>query len=212
MKTKIKFEVSSIVISILLFILGLILYIDFNGVVNFISYVLGTIIIALGIYKLWSYYSKKLNNLELNYDEFGFGLVDVVLGVLIIVLSDAFLTISRFFLGGFILLTGISRFIEALNSDYTKSKFWSLFIMSIIVMALGIIIILDKDIYNIVGLLIMIYSVIEILVCILFRKDINTNLNGVIEAEIVDEKKEDTKKKSTAKKTTTKKKKATKGE
>ena len=84
--------------------------------------------------------------------------------------------------------------------------------MSIIVMALGIIIILDKDIYNIVGLLIMIYSVIEILVCILFRKDINTNLNGVIEAEIVDEKKEDTKKKSTAKKTTTKKKKTTKGE
>lgn len=218
MKTSKKIEISSILVSILLFILGLVLFIDFNGVINFISYVLGTIIIGLGVYKLWSYYSKKLNNMALSYDEFGFGLVDVVLGILIIVLSDAFITISRFFLGGFILLAGINRFIQAISSSYTKGKFWSLLIMSIIVMTLGVVIILDKDIFNIIGLLIMIYSVIEIIECIMFRDTTKESIiTEVIEAEIVEEKeepKEDkkTNNKKSTKKTTSKKKKDTKGE
>ena len=193
-----KIQISSILVSILFFVLGLVLFIDFNGVINFISYVLGTLLIALGVYKLWSYYSKKLNSMMVSYDEFGFGLVDIVLGVLIIVLSEAFLAISRFFLGGFILLTGINRFIQAISSGYSKSKFWTLLIMSIIVMSLGVVIILDKDIFNIIGLFIMIYSVIEIVECIMFREVPNNIIKEeVVEAEIVEEEpKKKTKKKN----------------
>ena len=81
MEFKMKTEKTSIIISILFFLLGLILFIDFNGVINFISYVLGTIIIGLGVYKLWSYYRKKLNNEITDYNEFGFGVVDLILGL-----------------------------------------------------------------------------------------------------------------------------------
>lgn len=192
MEKNIRIEKSSIVLSILFFLLGLILYIDFNKVINFVSYVLGTIIIFLGIYKLWSYYRKKLNGDITNYDEFGFGVVDLILGVLIIVLADAFTTILRFFVGGWVLLAGINRFVQAMSyNELKKNKFISLLVMSIIVIGLGVYIILNKNSLDIIGLLIMIYSIIEIIESIMFRSCLKKveKVNEVIEAEVVEKKK-----------------------
>lgn len=193
----VRFEKSSIIISILFFLLGLILFIDFNKVINFVSYVLGTIIIALGVYKLWSYYRKKLNNDLTDYNEFGFGVVDLILGILIIVLAEAFTTILRFFVGGYILLAGINRFVQTMsNNELKRNKFISLLLMSIIVIGLGVYTILNKNSLDIIGLLIMIYSVIEIIESIMFRtsnkkEEIN---NEVIEVEVVEKKKNSKKK------------------
>lgn len=191
MKKNIRIEKSSIIISILFFLLGLILYIDFNKVINFVSYVLGTIIIGLGVYKLWSYYRKKLNNDLTDYNEFGFGVVDLILGILIIVLADAFTTILRFFVGGWVLLAGINRFVQAMSyNELKKNKFVSLLVMSIIVIGLGVYIILNKNSLDIIGLLIMIYSVIEIIESIMFRTSIKEEpVSEVIEAEVVEKKK-----------------------
>lgn len=192
MEKNVRFEKSSIIISILFFLLGLILFIDFNKVINFVSYVLGTIIIALGVYKLWSYYRKKLNNDLTDYNEFGFGVVDLILGVLIIVLAEAFTTILRFFVGGYILLAGINRFVQTMsNNELKRNKFISLLLMSIIVIGLGVYTILNKNSLDIIGLLIMIYSVIEIIESVMFRtsnkkEEIN---NEVIEVEVVEKKK-----------------------
>lgn len=197
MEKNVRFEKSSIIISILFFLLGLILFIDFNKVINFVSYVLGTIIIALGVYKLWSYYRKKLNNEITDYNEFGFGVVDLILGVLIIVLAEAFTTILRFFVGGYILLAGINRFVQTMsNNELKRNKFISLLIMSIIVIGLGVYTILNKNSLDIIGLLIMIYSIIEIIESIMFRtsnkkEEIN---NEVIEIEVVEKKKNSKKK------------------
>lgn len=192
MEKNVRFEKSSIIISILFFLLGLILFIDFNKVINFVSYVLGTIIIALGVYKLWSYYRKKLNNDLTDYNEFGFGVVDLILGILIIVLAEAFTTILRFFVGGYILLAGINRFVQTMsNNELKRNKFISLLLMSIIVIGLGVYTILNKNSLDIIGLLIMIYSVIEIIESVMFRtsnkkEEIN---NEVIEVEVVEKKK-----------------------
>lgn len=197
MEKNVRFEKSSIIISILFFLLGLILFIDFNKVINFVSYVLGTIIIALGVYKLWSYYRKKLNNEITDYNEFGFGVVDLILGVLIIVLAEAFTTILRFFVGGYILLAGINRFVQTMsNNELKRNKFISLLLMSIIVIGLGVYTILNKNSLDIIGLLIMIYSIIEIIESIMFRtsnkkEEIN---NEVIEIEVVEKKKNSKKK------------------
>lgn len=197
MEKNVRFEKSSIIISILFFLLGLILFIDFNKVINFVSYVLGTIIIALGVYKLWSYYRKKLNNEITDYNEFGFGVVDLILGILIIVLAEAFTTILRFFVGGYILLAGINRFVQTMsNNELKRSKFISLLLMSIIVIGLGVYTILNKNSLDIIGLLIMIYSIIEIIESIMFRtsskkEEIN---NEVIEIEVVEKKKNSKKK------------------
>ena len=197
MEKNVRFEKSSIIISILFFLLGLILFIDFNKVINFVSYVLGTIIIALGVYKLWSYYRKKLNNDLTDYNEFGFGVVDLILGILIIVLAEAFTTILRFFVGGYILLAGINRFVQTMsNNELKRNKFVSLLLMSIIVIGLGVYTILNKNSLDIIGLLIMIYSVIEIIESIMFRtsnkkEEIN---NEVIEVEVVEKKKNSKKK------------------
>lgn len=197
MKKNIRIEKSSIIISILFFLLGLILYIDFNKVINFVSYVLGTIIIGLGVYKLWSYYRKKLNNDLTDYNEFGFGVVDLILGILIIVLADAFTTILRFFVGGWVLLAGINRFVQAMSyNELKKNKFISLLVMSIIVIGLGVYIILNKNALDIIGLLIMIYSVIEIIESIMFRISIKEEqVSEVIEAEVVEKKKRKSSKK-----------------
>ena len=197
MEKNVRFEKSSIIISILFFLFGLILFIDFNKVINFVSYVLGTIIIALGVYKLWSYYRKKLNNEITDYNEFGFGVVDLILGVLIIVLAEAFTTILRFFVGGYILLAGINRFVQTMsNNELKRNKFISLLLMSIIVIGLGVYTILNKNSLDIIGLLIMIYSIIEIIESIMFRtsskkEEIN---NEVIEIEVVEKKKNSKKK------------------
>ena len=199
MEFKMKTEKTSIIISILFFLLGLILFIDFNGVINFISYVLGTIIIGLGVYKLWSYYRKKLNNEITDYNEFGFGVVDLILGILIIVLAEAFLTILRFFIGGWILLSGINRFVQTMTITTNKnSRFYTLLVMSIIIIGLGVFIILNKDAFDLIGLLIMIYAIIDIIESIIFRKNIKLNKDNnleIIEAEIVEEKKNKKKKK-----------------
>ena len=181
-----------IITCILFFLLGWILFIDFNGVINFVSYVLGTIIIGLGVYKLWSYYRKRLNNDLTDYNEFGFGVTDLILGVLIIVLSEAFLTILRFFLGGWILLAGINRFVQSMvDTEKNNGKFYSLLTISIIIIGLGVFILLNKDFFDIVGLLIMIYSVLDIIECIIFKTTMSRKNEQVeiIEAEVVKEKK-----------------------
>lgn len=158
---KVKIEKAPIISSIIFFLAGLLLFINFNGVINFISYALGTIIIALGVFKLWCYYRSKLNNTA-DYNEFGFGLVDVILGILIIVLSEAFTTILRFAVGGWILLAGINRFIQAVTMPEKKARFTSLLIMSIVVIAGGVYVILVKDALNLIGLIMMIYAIIEL--------------------------------------------------
>lgn len=187
MKTKTNIEMKPLFSAIVFFFLGLILYVDFNAVINFVSYVLGTIIIGLGIYNLINYYRKKSNNLPIDYNEFGFGLVDIILGVLIIVLADVFITILRFFVGGWVLLAGINRFVQAISFEEKDSKFAALLVMSLIIIAGGVYIILNKDSLNFIGLIMMIYAIIEIIVCIFYRKASEFNMpDEVIEAEVVE--------------------------
>ena len=70
--------------------------------------------------------------------------------------------------------------------------------MSIIIIGLGVFIILNKDAFDLIGLLIMIYAIIDIIESIIFRKNIKLNKDNnleIIEAEIVEEKKNKKKKK-----------------
>ena len=82
------------------------------------------------------------------------------------------------------------------NNELKRNKFISLLLMSIIVIGLGVYTILNKNSLDIIGLLIMIYSIIEIIESIMFRtsskkEEIN---NEVIEIEVVEKKKNSKKK------------------
>lgn len=182
-----KVEKSSIITSIIFFLIGLVLYIDFNGVINFVSYALGTFIAALGAFKLWGHYRKKLYGEITDYNEFGFGLVDVILGVLIIVLAEAFTTILRLFVGGWVLFAGINRLVQSLSMEEKNSKFVSLLIMALLVVSGGVYIILDKNSLDFIGLIMMIYAVIEIIACVFYKEKVIIAEDDIIEATIVEE-------------------------
>ena len=85
----IKKDSMSLVASILLLILGVILISNPGGVVKFITYILGGVIIIIGIAKIISYLKIKKNMNIQNTNDFIIGIISIIIGIIIIFCSSA---------------------------------------------------------------------------------------------------------------------------
>ena len=160
---------SSLITSIILFIIGGILYKNPEIFITTISKIIGLIILLISIYNFIIVFINKNNNSNMGLKITSATLL-LIIAILFLFYSETVEKAIRIVVGFWIIFSGINRLINALQSNQ-KNKI-SLIIISTILVLIGLYTIIIGDvIISTIGIIIMIYSLIDIIGFILYKKD-----------------------------------------
>lgn len=163
---------SSLISSIIFFILGAILFTNSDKVVSFISIAIGILLAVVGIINLTIYIYQVKKEIPTKKSYIATAVITLILSVIFIFFSDIVEQFIRFIIGAWILLTGITRFINCLAMNTKSRKFLPLLIVSILLMITGVYtIVVSNILLEGIGLIMMIYAAIEIVGYIFYTKD-----------------------------------------
>ena len=187
---------SSLKTSIILLILGLLLIFEAEATIKSISYIIGGILIAIGVLGIINFLRKNSpnnNNLDIIY-----GTVSIILGIIIITNPEAIGSILPIVMGITIIINSAAKLQYAIDLKSNKSDTWkSTMIVSIISVIFGVVLLFNPFkgaviITKIIGIIIFLYAVLDIIstLCIkrnvsIIQKSIEEN---VIDADIIEEK------------------------
>lgn len=159
----------SILESILFAILGIILIVRPEETIKVISYILGACFILVGIYKIIGYIQMKEKNDIYNYHLI-YGIMAIVIGLIAIIYSTTIGTVFRIIIGIWIIYSSVIRATSSLRLKALKSNMWIYtLILSIIMFGCGLYIALNEGtIIMTIGILMLIYAVMDIIENIIF--------------------------------------------
>lgn len=162
---------TDIVISIIFVLFGALLIAKPNETVGAISIILGVVFIAMGVLKLVEYYTSETKEDYL----LTIALIAVIFGVVILFASDAILSLFRIILGIWIIVAGIIDLQTILAWRQVKSPYWTVSLLfSMLMMLAGLIILINQNILlTTMGIIIIIYAILDIIDRVIFMKKIN---------------------------------------
>ena len=177
-------NIMSLIYSIMFFILGAVIYTKPEIIVLFISYVIGGIIILIGAFKcIKNYLDVKKDNTTSSKEMIN-GIIMVVIGLVFILLAGVIEALVRLIIGGWILFSGINRLINSLSLPKKNRVFIIYLIISILLIGIGLYTILESNLaFKAIGIVLMAYSLIEIIGYIFNKKDLNQEKEMIIEAK-----------------------------
>ncbi len=143
------------------FVFGLIIFIDPNAVVKFISYCIGGLLILVGVYKAANYYIQDKRLGVVNRNEMAFGITAIILGIVFIFLASAIELLLRIVVGGYLILMGIGRIAMTFYTTDRTSKFYALIVVGLLLIGGGVYLIAFSNLIGIVGLFMMLYGLID---------------------------------------------------
>lgn len=199
-----RFFKSSMITSIFLFVLGGLLLFKSEGTIVTISYVIGGILISLGVVAIIRYILNgkgKSSELDILY-----GIVTIILGTIIISNPKALASIIPIVLGICIVISSSTKLQYAFELKRDNNSLWIMtMVVSIVSTLCGIILIFNpfqgaKLITQVVGIFIMIYAILDIISTITIKKNVKTFNNAIQrsvkeqstikDAEVIEEKSE----------------------
>lgn len=165
-------DVISLIYSIIFFILGAIIFTKPEVIILFISYVIGGIFAIIGLFKCIKNYLDIKKDNSISSKEMIAGILLIIIGLVFILLAGVIEALVRLVIGGWILFTGINRLINSLTIPNKNKKFVIRLIISILLIGVGLYTILESNLaFKTIGLVLMIYSFLEILGYIFNKKD-----------------------------------------
>ena len=191
-------KITGLISGIVFFILGAVMYTKPDAIVVFTTYIIGGLMIFLGIFKgIKNYLDVKKDN-SVSSNEMVIGIVMVILGLVFIFLSGVIEALVRLVIGGWILFRGINVLVNAFYLNKKTNRFWISIVLSLLLIFGGLYTILEANlVFQTLGIVLMIYAVIEIIDYIFNPKENKVNNNKaiedkkVIEASIVEVKEKD---------------------
>ena len=190
---------SSIISALLLAALGVLLIIKSEETVISISYIVGGALVLLGAIGIIDYIRKLRTELKSELD-LVYATVTIILGVLIIMYPKAIGSIIPFVLGIIIIINSSTKLNYALQLKKQDHNLWkSTLLVSLLTTICGLVLIFNPFqaaslITRIVGIIILIYAILDIVSSLTIRKNINKihnaieeNVNVTNEAEVIDE-------------------------
>ena len=190
-----KFFRSSLITAILLIALGILLICQSEATIITIAYVLGGIIIALGVLaaiKFFQNIKEHKGELDLVY-----GIISVVLGIIIIKNPEAIASIMPMVLGVCIIISSSSKLQYAFELKANNNNLWKTTMsISIISTICGLVLLFNpfKAIAyftKIVGVFIIIYAVLDLISTYTIRRNVKlfqkSIEEGITEAIVVKE-------------------------
>ena len=181
--------------SILFLILGAVMYTNPKEVVIFSTYIFGGLLITIGLFKcVKKYLDVKKDNLTPS-TEMIIGIILMVVGIVCIFLAGVVEAFVRLVIGGWILFSGINRLINTLYITRKDTKFWVSILLSILLIGGGLYTILEVNLaFKAIGIVLMIYAVLEIIGYIFNRKELtvikteNKHKEKIEDAEVIETK------------------------
>ena len=180
-----KIYKSSLLSSIGMCILGLLLIFKAELTVTSISYVVGGVLVALGVVSLLNY-TKSVKEKENNQ-------LDIVYGIVSIVFS-----IIPFALGLLIIITSATKIEYSFQLKNNKNENWkTTLVLSLLEFFCGILLVFNPFksavfVTKVIGIIILVYSVIDLLTTLSIKKTIDNTTkklkDNIKEADIVEEK------------------------
>lgn len=200
-----SFYKSSLLTSGILLLIGFLLLFKSTDTIVALSYILGCILIVLGIIAIINFFRKSsidvFNDLNIIY-----GIVTIVFGTLIISNPTAIATFIPFVVGLGILISSSIKLAYSIELKNDHDELWqSTLIMAAIGAGCGILILFNPfktslAVFKIIGIFIIIYAVLDIIsiyqIKKTFKKSNNNNKQNEkiettpIDAEIINEKEE----------------------
>lgn len=168
---------ASLVISIIFVIIGLFLFIKPDTTINVISYVMGGVLIASGLYSTYKYFKAEgilsMFNFELVY-----GVLVIIAGLFLVFKPNLLGTLFPIILGIWIIINSVTKFQYALvlkkadNEDYLYTV-----LVSLLTFFWGILLLFNPfasalAITQIIGIFIIVYAVLDIIDNFIIRKNI----------------------------------------
>ena len=209
-----RFYKSSIITSIVLLGLGLLLIYQSEKTIISISYVLGAILIAIGTLAIINYILRYNDEIKRELD-IVYGVVSIILGILVISNPQAIASIIPLVIGVGIMISSATKIQYALELKKANNSLWkTTLIVSIITAICGVVLLFNPFagallITRIVGILIVIYSILDIFSTITIKRNVkeihDTIEYKVVDAEIIEEKEHKETKEKKNKKTKKKK-------
>lgn len=193
---------SSIIGSIGLIILGLLLVFQSEATIISISYIIGGILIAIGFLALLRFI-KNTKDEEKNDLDIVYGLVTIILGIIVISNPAAIASIIPFVIGFIIIINSANKLQYSLELKKNNNTLWkSTMALSLITTICGVTLVLNpfkgaEFITKIVGILIITYSVLDIISTVTIKSTVR-KIQEAIEENVTDAKiiEEEPKKKS----------------
>lgn len=185
-----KFFRSSIITSIVLIVLGLLLIFQSEITILSISYILGGILIALGVLAIIKFI-KNTNNLLKSELDIVYGVVTIILGILIIKNPEAIASIIPIILGISIIISSATKLQYAFELRANKNSLWkTTMVISIISTLCGIILLFNPFkgavvFTKIIGIFIVIYAILDIISTTTIKKNV-TIIHNAIDRNITD--------------------------
>ena len=191
---------SSIISSLVLIVLGVLLIVQSEATVITISYVIGGILIALGVLAILKFF-KNIKDDERTDLDIVYGIVCIILGIIIIQNPEAIASIIPFILGFIIIVNSATKLQYSFQLKKEKNKLWiSTLLLSLIMAICGSILIFNPFegavlLTRVVGIFILIYSVLDIISTFVinstFKKIHNRIDIQIKDADVIEEKTEE---------------------
>lgn len=164
-----KITLNNLVYALLFLVFGIILLTSTEDLITMVSKIIGAILITIGIIKsiIYIYMKGKLG--EYSISNLAIGICFICFGLLLILFSGTLSFAIRTIIGIWVLFAGINRIIFAITMKAIDKKgFFVYLITALLMTALGVLIV--SGVFDqLIGLLIIIYAVIEIINYIYFR-------------------------------------------
>ena len=165
---------SDIIVSIIFIVFGVMLVTNPGTIISMLSVILGGISVAIGAFKVIEYFSKGKEDSYL----LGIGVAAILLGIVLMFCTGTILSIFRIVIGVWIIYTGIMNLNTAIQWKDLQSRLWLLTVIFSILVVIGGIYILANSgaILETIGVLIIIYGVMDIIERLIFMKKIDNYL------------------------------------
>ncbi len=165
---------SSLISSVVFAILGIILINNPDETVKFVSWILGIMFILVGVYKIINYVADKGKYDFYDYN-MAFGIIAILFGIITIAYSNQIGSIFRIIIGLWIMYSSIIRMNLAFKLRTINTNVWLYSLIIAFAMLLcGTYAVFNKGaIIVTVGIIILIYSILDIVESIIFLKNIN---------------------------------------
>ncbi len=192
---------SSLISSIIVFIMGGILFTNPDIFITTISKIIGLTLLLISIVYMIITFTKK-KTIRFPIIRISSIVILLLLAILFLFFSETVEKAIRIIVGFWILFSGIEKLINALKITVKNKSFISLVIVSIILIAIGIYTIVIGDIViSTIGIILMLYSFIDIVGYIFYAKDTDETVTLSEDVTLLTTKDNDQKKEKPNKKT-----------
>lgn len=176
----------SIISSILFLLFGLLLIFQTENVIKTVSIVVGSLLLIIGVFPIINYFRNRNQNI---FSSAGllYGIFSVVAGIIIIVNKNLLATIVPVLTGVWMIINSVNKIQISMELRDKKLSTWYIsFIFAILILIGGALLIINPIngaviLSKTVGIIIVIYSVLDISDSIFIRKKIKEIKNDIVE-------------------------------